>query len=99
MNDEAHDLTVTVGIPVFNGEAYIRAQALAFETRPGPAGAAGQVIASIEGAQKIEFATLLENRATGAIGELIFDFLKPPHVKYPTAVGGIGLRNLRQSTR
>ncbi len=22
MNDEAHDLTVTVGIPVFNGKAY-----------------------------------------------------------------------------
>jgi hypothetical protein len=32
MNSETHDLTVTVGIPVFNGEAYIRAQALAFET-------------------------------------------------------------------
>jgi hypothetical protein len=36
------------------------------------------VIASIEGAQKIEFATLLENRAIGAIGDVIFNFLKPP---------------------
>jgi hypothetical protein len=47
------------------------------EFAPGPAGAAGQVIASVEGAQKIEFATLLENRAIGTIGEMIFNFLKP----------------------
>jgi hypothetical protein len=41
-------------------------------------GAAGQVIVSIEDAHKIEFATLLENRAIGTIGEMIFNFLKPP---------------------
>jgi hypothetical protein len=38
---------------------------------------AGHVIASIEGAQKIEFGTLLESRAIGTIGEMIFDVLKP----------------------
>jgi hypothetical protein len=48
------------------------------ELAPGPATAAGQVIASIEGAQKIEFATLLENRPIETIGEMIFNFLKPP---------------------
>jgi hypothetical protein len=35
-------------------------------------------MAGVEGAQKIEFVTLLRNQAIGAIGEMIFDFSKPP---------------------
>jgi hypothetical protein len=38
---------------------------------------AGRIIPGVEGAQKIEFATLPQSRVIGAIGEMIFDFLKP----------------------
>jgi hypothetical protein len=55
------------------------AAGMAVGSRPTlPGAAAGQAIASVEGAPKSEFATLLEDRAIGAIGDMILDLLKPP---------------------
>lgn len=38
---------------------------------------AGRIIPGVEGARQIDFATLPQSRAIGAIAEMIFDFLKP----------------------